>query len=108
MRSQTKTLPIKLRKPAKALGRRLADARLARRITQEQMAERVGVSRATISKLEGGDPSVGMDTLFRVLSILGMVGDIDLIAGDDRVGRELALANLPRQGQRLAERKEPW
>ena len=104
MRSQTKTLPIRLRKPVSALGKRLADARVARRISQSLMAERCGVARVTISKLENGDPTVGMETLFRYLGVLGLEGDIDLLAGNDKVGHELAMAQLSRKGRKPADR----
>ncbi len=72
-----------------ALGQRLRAARLRRSMTQEVMAERVGVSTPTLAKLENGDPSTSMATVLRVLTVLGLDGDIDLIATQDLLGREL-------------------
>lgn len=53
------------------------------------MAERVGVSVPTIAKLENGDPSTSLATVLRVLTVLGLAGDIDLIGAQDTLGREL-------------------
>ncbi|KAF1690756.1 helix-turn-helix transcriptional regulator [Pseudoxanthomonas koreensis] len=72
-----------------ALGQRLRAARMRRSMTQEVMAERVGVSTPTLAKLENGDPSTSMATVLRVLTVLGLDGDIDLIASQDLLGREL-------------------
>jgi len=58
-------------------------------MTQEVMAERVGVSVPTIAKLENGDPSTSLATVLRALTVLGLSGDIDLIAAQDTLGREL-------------------
>ena len=58
-------------------------------MTQQVMAERVGVSTPTLAKLENGDPSTSLATVLRVLTALGLDGDIDLIAVQDTLGREL-------------------
>ena len=49
----------------------LADLRLARRITQAQLAERAGVSRNTVSRIERGDPGVAFGQIIRILAALG-------------------------------------
>jgi len=72
-----------------ALSKRLRAARMRRSMTQEVMAERVGVSVPTIAKLENGDPSTSLATVLRALTVLGLAGDIDLIAAQDTLGREL-------------------
>jgi transcriptional regulator with XRE-family HTH domain len=61
-----------------------------------EMAERAGVSRMTVYKLEHGDLSVGMGVLVRVLGVLGLDADLDLIARDDQLGHRLQDATLPR------------
>lgn len=72
-----------------ALGQRLRDARLRRRISQEAMAARVGVSRPTLRNLEQGDPVVNLSTLARVLTVLGLESDLDGLAGNDAIGKRL-------------------
>lgn len=84
---------------------RLRAARMRRQMTQEVLAERVGVSIPTIGKLESGDPSTSLATVLRILTVLGLADDIDLIAAQDTLGRELqdsALkrTNAPPRGRR--------
>lgn len=79
----------RVQRQIQALGLRLRAARMRRSMTQKVMAERVGVSVPTIAKLENGDPSTSLATVLRVLTVLGLVGDIDLLAVQDTLGREL-------------------
>ena len=53
----------------RALGVRLREARLRRRFTVVQVAERAAVSRPTLNKVEQGDPSVTLGTYLRVLTV---------------------------------------
>ena len=79
-----------------ALGKRLRAARLRRKMTQPMLAERVGVSVPTIGKLEDGDPSTSLATMLRVLAVLGLAADIDLLAAQDTLGRSLQDNELKR------------
>lgn len=72
-----------------ALGQRLREARLRRKLTQAILAERVGVTLPTLRKLEAGDPSVSLATVIRVLQALGLAQGIDKLAAQDEVGRDL-------------------
>jgi transcriptional regulator with XRE-family HTH domain len=85
-----------------ALGVRLRAARLRRKMTQAIMAERVGVSIPTLKKLEEGDPTTSLATMLRVLTVLGLAGDIDKIGAEDKLGRELQDSELapPRPARR--------
>ncbi|HEU4773599.1 helix-turn-helix domain-containing protein [Lysobacter sp. CW239] len=82
------------RRQVVALGKRLRAARLRRAMTQGQLAERVGVSTPTIGKLEGGDPSTSLATVLRVLTVLGLNEDVDLLAAEDSLGRSLQDSQL--------------
>jgi transcriptional regulator with XRE-family HTH domain len=84
------------RQAAEAMGRRLRLARERRRMPAAELAQRAGVSRMTISKLEHGELSVGLGVLVRALGVLGLDGDIDVIARDDELGRRLQDATMPR------------
>ncbi|CAM3308845.1 helix-turn-helix transcriptional regulator [Tsukamurella hominis] len=55
---------------AGALGQAVRSARLARQLQQADLAERLGVSRMTISRLERGGP-VSVDTAVRALAECG-------------------------------------
>lgn len=89
MAKRTPPTHPRLQRQLLALGERLRAARSRRNMTQAQLAERVGVSLPTISKLEGGNPTTSMATLVRVLSVLGLDGDLEQLAALDPVGREL-------------------
>ena len=60
------------------------------------LAERVGVSVPTIGKLEEGNPSTSLATMLRVLTVLGLAEDIDLLAAQDTLGRSLQDSELKR------------
>ena len=72
-----------------ALGERLAAARKRRRMTQSAVAMRAGVSVPTLRKLERGDAAVSIAAFLRVLQVLGLGADIDELAADDALGRQL-------------------
>ena len=89
-----------------ALGHRLRAARLRRKLTQAVLAERVGVTLPTLRKLEAGDPSTSLATVVRVLQALGLAQDIDKLAAQDELGRELQDIEL-KQTRRSASVKVP-
>lgn len=47
-------------------------ARLAQGLTQKELADRMNVRQATISKLESGEPATRMAVLFDALAALGL------------------------------------
>lgn len=89
----------------RALGERLRVARLRRRISTILMAERVGVSRDTLHRLEQGDPNIALGTYARILRVLGLDRDLDALAGDDELGRKLQDQAIARQRPRGTTRK---
>ena len=88
----------------RALGERLKLARLRRELPTVLFAERLGISRDTLSRLEKGDPNIALGTYMRALRVLGLDKDVDAIARDDELGRKLQDLKLP--GQRKS-RKNP-
>ncbi len=78
-----------------ALGERLRDARLRRELTTVLFAERLGVSRDTLNRLEKGDPNIAIGTYMKALRVLGLDQDIDEVAKDDAIGRKLQDRALP-------------
>lgn len=64
----------------------------------------MGVALPTLRKIEAGDPSTSLATMMRVLQVLGMAQDIDKLASQDELGRELQDMEL-KQPRRSAPRK---
>lgn len=85
------------------LGARLRLARKRRRISSVLMAQRVGISRDTLHRIEKGDPVVGLGTHLRVLRVLGLDADLDRVAADDPLGRKLQDLALEPGGRRVRD-----
>jgi transcriptional regulator with XRE-family HTH domain len=83
----------------RALGGDLREARLRRRLTMQIVAERAFTSRATLQRIENGDPGVGMGIYAAVLQALGLLERLDQLANpaNDPVGQALASAQLPKR-----------
>jgi transcriptional regulator with XRE-family HTH domain len=86
------------------LGENIKLARLRRKIGTQQLAERAGLSRATLWQIEKGAPSVAMGAYFMVLHSLGLEQDFHKMAVDDVLGRKLQDAGLLTR-QRAPKRK---
>ncbi|MBE5763450.1 MAG: helix-turn-helix domain-containing protein [Clostridiales bacterium] len=72
------------------MGEQIKMARLRRKISVNLAAERAGVSRATIWRVEKGDAGVAIGIYANVLHALnGLDTDLLLIAKDDELGRKL-------------------
>lgn len=84
----------------RTLGERLRLARLRRQITTTQMAQRCGITRATLYRTEDGDPGVSLGTYFAILQVLGLGADLGKLATDDSVGRQLQDMRLPERRHR--------
>ena len=76
------------------LGARLKLARLRRKYSSETVAQRAGVTRRTLSKVEQGDPAVAVGIYARVMQVLRLEGDLALLAVDDELGRKLQDAGI--------------
>jgi len=68
------------------LGEQVKLARLRRDLSVEQLAERAGIARTTLLRLERGDGGVALSTLVKALFVLGLEQDILLVAKDDLMG----------------------
>ncbi len=77
------------------MGEQIKLARLRRKLSAKLVSERAGISRATLWKVEKGDPSVAMGIYAAVLHALqGMDDDLLLIAKDDKLGRHIQDVDL--------------
>ena len=92
-------LPIPVFRALRKLGSDICDARKRRRITMQLMADRAGLARTTISKVEKGDPTASMGSYDTVLFILGMLDRLsDLVdASHDVTGIQLIDEQLPKR-----------
>jgi len=79
-------------------------ARLRRKLSSEQVAERANISRPTLSAIEKGSPSVSIGSYLLVLKVHGLEKDFLLLAKDDELGRKLQDANIS-IGERAPKRK---
>jgi transcriptional regulator with XRE-family HTH domain len=66
------------------------------------MAERMGVTRPTLNRLEQGDLAVGLGVLVRALGVLGLDDDLAKLAADDELGRRLADASSTTKRRRVS------
>lgn len=103
-KKRTVLLP-KSKKLLDELGENIQLARLRRKLSSEQVAERAGISRPTLVKIEGGHPGVSIGNLLNVLLVLGLEKDLLLVAKDDLLGRKLQDAQLT-VSKRAPKKKE--
>lgn len=79
---------------AELLGLEIAQARRERAWTTYELAERAGIDRRTLSKVENGDPTVALGTAFEVAVLVG----VPLFGADE--------SDLPRLVRRSRDRLE--
>ena len=96
-KKRTTTLYPSSAKVLEELGQRLKDARLRRRFSMETVCARADISRPTLYKVENGGPSVAIGIYVQVLRVLGLTGDLALVAKEDALGRRLQDESLPLQ-----------
>ena len=90
----------RLQKQLEQVGEQIRLARMRRRYSAKMIAERAGISRATLWKVEKGDPGVAIGIYAKVLAAIGLPHDIELLAKDDVLGRLIQDSELLRKGGR--------
>jgi transcriptional regulator with XRE-family HTH domain len=92
MPKRQRAYPPTVREAAELLGAEIVQARLERRWTVRELAERADVSPATLQKVERGNPSVALGTAFDVATLVG----VPLFYADaSRLADEAARARRP-------------
>jgi transcriptional regulator with XRE-family HTH domain len=87
-------------------GERLKTARLRRRYSADMVARRAGIARATLHRIEKGDPGVSLGNYARVMQVLRLEQDLNRLAADDELGRKLQdaeIGNRARAPRRTAQ-----
>ncbi len=94
-----KSTPIPVSRAVKKLGEDLKNARKRRLITTKLAAERAGISRTTLVKIERGDTGVSIGAYARVLFILGLISELaDMVdIKFDKLGQMLEIEHLPKR-----------
>ena len=75
-------------------GENIKLARLRRKLSAEQVAERANISRPTLLSIEKGMPGVAIGSYAQVLFVLNLEKDLLKVAVDDMLGRKLQDAEL--------------
>jgi transcriptional regulator with XRE-family HTH domain len=92
-RTSPKLLP-RLARLLAGLGANIKLARLRRGHSAETVAQRAGITRSTLTRVERGDPAVSLGIYARVLQALRLENDLAALAADDALGRKLQDAEL--------------
>ena len=98
-RKTTRISPIAVKRALRTLGNDLRDARRRRRIPMALMAERVGITRATLAKAERGDGRVSMGIYATMLFVLGLIDQLAEVGSPSRddVGLAIDEERLPKR-----------
>ena len=67
-----------MNKPAQVelVGRKIRQLRRQRKLTQVELAEKIGIHQSDLSRMEQGEYKVGLDTLLKVLATFDLsIGD---------------------------------
>lgn len=84
----------KTRRILTEMGENIKLARLRRKLSAEQVAERANISRPTLTSIEKGKPTVSIGSYVLVLQVLGLEKDFLRLAKDDTLGRKLQDADI--------------
>ena len=82
------------------MGEQIKLARMRRKYPVQMIADRAGISRGTLWKVEKGDPGVAIGIYAKVLKAIGLGDDITLLARDDELGHIIQDSDLKRKRMR--------
>jgi hypothetical protein len=99
-------LPLPVQRALVKLGGDIRSARLRRRVSTAVMAGRAFITRATLHKVERGNPGVSLGIYAVVLFILGLTPRLAELADarSDMVGLQLEEERLPQRIRKTAAR----
>lgn len=92
-------LPRPVERALHRLGRDISTARRMRRLSQEDLAQRIGTSLSTVRRMEDGYPGTALHTFLRALQVLGRLEAMVKVMAmeNDVLGMELVREQLPQR-----------
>jgi transcriptional regulator with XRE-family HTH domain len=90
--------PAAVEEALNRLGRNIRIARLRRKLTRKELAERIGVSRQVLAEIEKGKPTTAIAAYLGTLWALGLLRQLRDVADPDRdeEGKTLERARSPK------------
>ena len=94
-----KSRPHAIQRAAGDVGQSIATWRRLQRLTSAQLADRAGIARSTLSRLENGDAGVSFENVLKVWRALGLVDAVVEVVDpyQSDVGRMRADEVLPQR-----------
>ncbi|NJL19439.1 MAG: helix-turn-helix transcriptional regulator [Bdellovibrionaceae bacterium] len=87
------------------VGERLSGFRLARNLTQRQLAEQAGLGLRTVQRLEQGTAATQLSGFIRMCRVLGLVENLEAFIPQPAVSPMAQLKQAGRKRQRATGRK---
>jgi transcriptional regulator with XRE-family HTH domain len=83
----------------RGLGQDISAARRLRRLSQEDLAQRIGTSLSTVRRMEDGSPGTALHTFLRALHVLGRLDAMvkAMAMENDALGMDLVREQLPQR-----------
>ena len=94
-----KLLPIQSQEALKQIGQNIKEARIKRRISTVLMAQKTGITRVTIGKIEKGNPNVSIGAYAIVIFMLGLTDKLKTLLDpyEDKEGINLERQRYPKR-----------
>ena len=94
--------PVRIQQAAAEIGQQLAAWRKLRGLTAAEVAQRAGIARSTLSKIESGNSGVSFESVLRVAQVLGILESVVLSTDpyETDLGRARADETLPKRVRR--------
>lgn len=102
-------MPQPVARALRRLGQDISAGRRMRRLSQEDLAQRVGTSLSTVRRMEDGYPGTALHTFLRALHVLGRLDDLAkaMTLKNDALGMELVREQLPQRVRTASGKKRP-
>jgi len=102
-------MPQPVARALRRLGQDISVARRMRRLSQEDLAQRIGTSLSTVRRMEDGYAGTALHTFLRALHVLGRLDDLAraMTPENDALGMELVREQLPQRVRTSSGKKRP-